>query len=105
MITLTEKEIKLTQFLLDNTDGTDCHILNKEWEDQKELGWSFETLRGVYASLIDKKLLCYVDQNENGEIYQWSVSVSGEQQNYDDSEYQEIDTVEKYLQKLNKEGN
>ena len=105
MITLTEKENKLTQFLLDNTDGTDCHILNKDWEDEKELGWSFETLRGVYASLIDKGLLTFADQNENGEIYKWSVSVSEEQQGYDDSEYQEIDTVEKFLQKLNKEGN
>tara|TARA_Y100000114_G_C11516844_1_gene211624 strand:+ start:17 stop:472 length:456 start_codon:yes stop_codon:yes gene_type:complete len=80
MITLTEKENKLLQYFLNNNDGTDCHIISKDWDDHKDLGWSFETLRGVFASIIDKGILDYVDENDNGEIYQFTIPVDYEQQ-------------------------
>lgn len=80
MITLTEKENKLLQYFLNNNDGTDSHIISKDWDDHKDLGWSFETLRGVFASIIDKGILDYVDENENGEIYQFTIPVDSEQQ-------------------------
>lgn len=80
MITLTDKENKLVQYFLNHNDGTDSHIINKEWNDHEDLGWSFETFRGVFASIIDKGILEYSDENENGEIYKFSIAVDFEQQ-------------------------
>jgi len=94
MITLTDKEKTLVQHLLDINDGTDAHICNSDWIDHEQLGWTFETYRGVFGSIIDKNLLSYSDQNENGEIYRWTYPVDYEQhgnQNY------EIKTTAEYL--------
>jgi hypothetical protein len=100
MITLTEKENKLAQYLIDHTDGTDCQVIAKDSHYLKNLNWNFETIRSVYGSLIDKGLLHYVDENENAEIYKWSAVVKSECA--DESEH--INTVAELLNKLNKEG-
>ena len=94
MITLTEKEKILVQHLLDDTGGTDAHICNKDWDDHNELSWTFETYRGVFGSIIDKGLLSYSDQNENGEIYRWTYPVDYEQ--HGNANY-EIKTTAEYL--------
>jgi hypothetical protein len=61
MTTLTEKETKLVDYLLANTDGSDGHICSEKFMDLKELDWSMETLKGVFGSLVNKKILTYGD--------------------------------------------
>lgn len=105
MIKLTDKETKLVQLLLDNNDGTDSHCVeknwfNSEWCEHKKLGWSFETLRGVFGSIIDKGLLTYSQKNENGEWYQWYVHVSPEITGEDEPS---IKTPSDYLNALEKQ--
>ena len=76
MITLTEKETLLAQELIDTNDDTDCHICGEDWIDFQKFGWSVNTLKGVFGSLVSKGLLNYVDENQNGEIYQWQVPIA-----------------------------
>ena len=59
MITLTDKETKLVDYLLANTDGSDGHLCSEQFMDLKELGWSMETLKGVFGSLVNKQILYY----------------------------------------------
>ena len=48
MITFTDKERQLAQYLIDVTDGSNSVI----FENPKKLGWDVETARGVFASLV-----------------------------------------------------
>lgn len=105
MITLTDKETLLAQELLNTNDDTDCHICGEEWVDIEKLKWNVETLKGVFGSLVSKGFLNYVDQNDNGEIYQWSVPVSGSQQymKFETEEAYEINNVSDLLFQFNKQ--
>ena len=97
MITLTDKEKTLVQHLLDNNDGTDAHICSNDPDiigGHEELKWAFETYRGVFGSIIDKGLLSYSDQNENGEIYRWTYPVDYERHG---NENYKIKTTAEYL--------
>jgi len=80
MITLTEKENKLVQHLIDTNDGSDSHICNKDFIDIKTLNFDIKTLKGVFGSLVQKGLLEYNDTNDNGEVYKWAIPIDGEQQ-------------------------
>jgi hypothetical protein len=104
MITLTDKETKLTEYLLNNTDGSDGHICSEQFMDLKELGWSMETLKGVFGSLVNKQILCYGDflHDHNAEYYYWKIPVSEERQlNYSSEKYIPINSVDDLLNKLN----
>ena len=102
MITLTEKEKTLTQHLLNNNDGTDAHICSDEWIDLKEINMNMKTLKGVFGSLVQKGILVYSDQNDNGEIYRWCVPVDDEQKEMRTS-YGEIKTVHELLTAIKKQ--
>jgi len=105
MITLTDKETKLTEYLLNNTDDSDSHICSEEFINLKELGWSMETLKGVFGSLVSKGILCYGDfiPEHNAEYYYWKLPVSEERQlNYSSAKYIPINSVDDLLNKLNK---
>ena len=106
MITLTDKETLLAQELLDTTDGTDCHICKEDFIDIEKLNWNVDTLKGVFGSLVSKNLLNYVDENDNGEIYQWTIPVDSEQQcirlDTDEAKY-EIKTVDDLLLQFKKQ--
>jgi|TARA_X000001382_G_scaffold11661_1_gene7847 hypothetical protein len=99
MIKLTDKENKLVQHLLDDTDGSDAHCCNSEWDDHKRLGWTFETYRGVFGSIVDKGLLEYTHQNDNGDIYVWAYPVHWEVHQNDNYE---IKTTSDYLNAVSK---
>lgn len=103
MITLTDKEIKLVDYLLDNTDGSDGHICSEQFIDLKQLGWSMETLKGVFGSLVNKNILSYGDflHDHNAESYYWSVPVSEERQISSSEKYIPINSVEDLLNKIN----
>ena len=105
MITLTEKETLLAQELIDSTDDTDCHICGEEWVDIEKLNWSIDTLKGVFGSLVSKGLLNYVDENDNGEIYQWEVPVASCQQSMklENEKKYEIKDVSDLLFQFNKQ--
>jgi len=106
MITLTDKETLLAQELLDTTDGTDCHICKEDFIDIEKLNWNVDTLKGVFGSLVSKNLLYYVDENDNGEIYQWTIPVDSEQQciKFDtDEELYQIKTVDDLLLQFKKQ--
>ena len=106
MITLTDKETKLTEYLLNNTDGSDGHICSEQFMDLKELGWTMETLKGVFGSLVNKQILCYGDflHDHNAEYYYWKTPVSEERQlNYSSKKYIPINSVDDLLNKINKE--
>ena len=75
MITLTEKEVSLTQHLIDTTDDSESHICSEDWIDIQSLRFDVKTLKGVFGSLVQKGLLKYSDTNENGEIYIWKTPV------------------------------
>ena len=78
MITLTEKETRLAQELIEQNDGSDAHICNTEFIDLESLKFSVDTLKGVFGSLVQKGLLYYDDTNDNGEIYRWTIPVDSE---------------------------
>ena len=80
MVTLTEKETKLVQHLIDTNDGSDSHICNKDFINIKNLNFDIKTLKGVFGSLVQKGLLEYSDTNDNGEVYKWAIPIDGEQQ-------------------------
>tara|TARA_R100000951_G_scaffold109230_1_gene106077 strand:- start:402 stop:851 length:450 start_codon:yes stop_codon:yes gene_type:complete len=121
MITLTDKETLLAQELINNNDGTDAHICNSEFIDIESLKFSIETLKGVFGSLVQKGLLDYDDNNDNGEIYRWTIPVDAEVQSqgcnliYNNKPFKpfgnsedwfygkeiKINTIEKFLDLLN----
>jgi len=103
MTTLTEKETKLVDYLLANTDGSDGHICSEKFMDLKELDWSMETLKGVFGSLVNKKILTYGDfiPDHNAESYYWSVPVSEERQLGSTDKYVPINSVDDLLNKIN----
>ncbi len=106
MITLTQKETLLAQELLNTTDGTDCHICGEDFIDYEQFGWNVNTLKGVFGSLVSKHLLNYVDENDNGEIYQWTIPVDSEQQcmRFDtDEQLYQIKTVDDLLFQFEKQ--
>ncbi len=99
MIKLTDKENKLLQYLIDNNQDSMCVECNSEWDDHKRLGWSFETFRGVFGSIVDKGLLEYTHQNDNGDIYVWAYPVHHEVHQNDNYE---IKTTSDYLNAVSK---
>lgn len=106
MITLTDKETKLVNYLLANTDGSDSHICSEEFINLKELGWSMETLKGVFGSLVDKQILCYGDfiSEHNAYYYYWKMPVTEERQlNYSSAKYIPINSADDLLNKINKQ--
>ena len=107
MIKLTDKETKLTEYLLNNTDGSDGHICSEQFMDLKELGWSMETLKGVFGSLVNKSILCYGDflHDHNAEYYYWRLPVSEERQLGSSEKYIPINSVDDLLNKINKQKN
>jgi hypothetical protein len=100
MITLTDKETKLVDYLLANTDGSDGHICSEQFMDLKELGWSMETLKGVFGSLVNKQILFYGDfiEDHNAESYYWNIPVHEERQGFD---YISINSVDEFLLRFN----
>lgn len=108
MLILTNKETKLVEYLLSNTDGSDGHICSEEFIDLKELGWSMETLKGVFGSLVNKNILSYGDfiPDHNAESYHWTVPVSEERQlNTIDGIYNPINSVNELLLKIKNKQN
>ena len=106
MLTLTEKETKLVDYLLANTDGSDGHICSEKFMDLKELDWSMETLKGVFGSLVNKKILTYGDfiPDHNAESYYWTVPVHEERQKSTvDGTYNPINSVQELLVKITDE--
>lgn len=106
MIKLTDKETKLIEYLLANTDGSDGHICSEKFMDLKELDWSMETLKGVFGSLVKKNILFYGDfiQDHNAESYYWTVPVSEERQiNSVGAIYNPINSVKELLVKITDE--
>ena len=104
MITLTDKETQLVDYLLANTDGSDGHICSEKFMDLKELDWSMETLKGVFGSLVNKGILCYGDfmPEHNEQYYYWRLPVSKERQlNYSSAKYIPINSVDDLLNKFN----
>ncbi len=101
MITLTNKETRLAQALIDNNDDSDAHICSEEWIDIEALDFSVSTLKGVFGSLVQKGLLDYSDTNDNGEIYRWTIPVSTGTQ--EEGKETNIKTTEDYLKYMNKE--
>ena len=103
MITLTDKEIKLVDHLLANTDGSDGHICSERFIDLKELGWSMETLKGVFGSLINKNILYHGDfiHEHNAECYHWNIPVSEERQLVETEKYVPINSVDEFLLRFN----
>jgi len=106
MTTLTEKETKLVDYLLANTDGSDGHICSEKFMDLKELDWTMETLKGVFGSLVNKGFLFYGDfiEDHNAESYYWNIPVHEERQG---SFYRPINSVNEFLLRFNeyKEAN
>ena len=103
MVTLTEKETKLVDYLLANTDGSDGHICSEKFMDLKELDWSMETLKGVFGSLVNKKILTYGDfiPDHNAESYYWTVPVHEERQKSTlNGTYNPINSVQELLIKI-----
>ena len=100
MITLTDKETKLVDYLLANTDGSDGHLCSEQFMDLKELGWSMETLKGVFGSLVNKQILYYGDfiEDHNAECYHWNIPVHEERQG---SDYRPINSVNEFLLRFN----
>lgn len=100
MITLTDKETKLVNYLLANTDGSDGHLCSEQFMDLKELGWSMETLKGVFGSLVNKQILYYGDfiEDHNAECYHWNIPVHEERQcSQGDCVYKPINSVNEFL--------
>ncbi len=101
MITLTEKETKLVQEMLDTNDGSDVHAF--EFIDIESLGFKLNEAKGVFGSIIDKGLLEYdyersedrkANSGEDFELYQWTYPVDFEQHG---NENYEIKTTAEYL--------
>ena len=94
-IKLTDKEKTMLQVLINETDGTD--LVAFEWvKNNKDLGMSVESAKGVFGSIVSKGFLnfdeCTTNDlkrqgEETGEVYQWSIPVSGEQQQFNGVEY------------------
>ena len=101
MITLTEKETKLVQEMLDTNDGSDVHAF--EFIDIESLGLKLNEAKGVFGSIIDKGLLEHDPERsedrkrscgEDVELYQWTYPVDYEQHG---NENYEIKTTAEYL--------
>jgi len=105
MITLTDKETLLAQELINTNDDTDCHICSEDFIEYEKFGWTIDILKGVFGSLVSKGFLNYVDENDNGDIYQWSVPVSGSQQfmKFETEEEYTINNVSDLLLQFNKQ--
>lgn len=103
MVILTDKETKLVDYLLANTDGSDGHICSEQFINLTELDWSMETLKGVFGSLVNKNILSYGDflYDHNAESYYWSVPVSEERQLSLTEKYIPINSVDDLLKKIN----
>ena len=101
MITLTEKENKLVQEMLDTNDGSDVQIF--EFIDIEKLGFKLNEAKGVFGSIVDKGLLEHDPERsedrkrscgEDVELYQWTYPVDYEQHG---NENYEIKTTAEYL--------
>jgi len=94
MITFTDKERKLAQFLIDATDGSNSVI----FENPKHLGWDVETTRGVFASLVKKDIIFPDDALEMDDyvVHYWMVDVET------DEAGRLINTVDELLEEKNK---
>ena len=101
MITLTEKEKKLVQEMLDRNDGSDVHAF--EFIDIEKLGFKLNEAKGVFGSIVDKGLLEHDPErsrdrkescDEDVELYQWTYPVDYEQHG---NENYEIKTTAEYL--------
>mgnify|MGYP003632700236 FL=1 len=112
MVTLTEKETKLVQHLIDINDGSDAHSF--DWIDLEKINMNQNEAKGVFGSIIDKDILEYSEfhtdiRKDNGgediEIYTFTIPVDGEQQEHrlDSDVLYEIKTTQDYLNLVNKE--
>jgi len=94
MITFTDKERQLAQYLIDVTDGSNSVI----FENPKKLGWDVETAKGVFASLVKKDII--FPDHDNGinthVVHYWMVDVET------DDEGRLINTVDELLKEKNK---
>ena len=113
MITLTEKETKLVQHLIDINDGSDAHSFN--WIDLEKINMSQNEAKGVFGSIVDKDILEYSEfhtdsrkdnSGENIEIYTFTIPVDAEQQEHrlNSDVLYEIKSTQDYLNLFNKEG-
>ena len=94
MITFTDKERQLAQYLIDVTDGSNSVI----FENPKKLGWDVETARGVFASLVKKDIIFPDDamQIDDYVVHYWMVDVET------DDAGRLINTVDELLEEKNK---
>lgn len=107
MIKLTDKEKTMLQVLINETDGTD--LLAFEWiKNNKDLGMSVESAKGVFGSIVSKGFLNFDEcttndlkrqEDDAGEVYQWSIPVNGEQQQFNGVEYT-IETPDDLVKQL-----
>lgn len=107
MIKLTDKEKTMLQVLINETDGTD--LLAFDWiKNNKNLGMSIDSAKGVFGSLISKGFLNFDECTTNdlkrqgddaGEVYQWSIPVNAEQQQFNGVEYT-IETPDDLVKQL-----
>jgi hypothetical protein len=94
IITLTDKERQLAQYLIDVTDGSNAVI----FENPKKLGWDVKTAKGVFGSLVKKDLIYPDDamQMDDYVVHYWTVDVET------DDHGRLIDTVDQLLNEKNK---
>ena len=108
MVTLTEKETKLVQHLIDINDGSDAHSF--DWIDLEKINMSQNEAKGVFGSIVDKDILEYSEYHtedrkdstgEDIEIYTFSTPVSFAQQ--EEGKEVDIKSTQDYLNLFNRE--
>lgn len=125
MIKLTDKEKELFELILKDADSSECAIIGADitlcpdgvigTKNHIKLGWSFDTLKGVLGSLINKNIIEYSDHyssdiqdngygNKNGygiEAYEWNYNVQKKREE-DDVRLDQW-SVDKYLKAMQEE--
>jgi len=92
MKTLTKLEKDLLTIALPNIDGTNEYNFDCALIDSKKLGWSVDTTKGVFGSLMNKKILW---DNEGVILFNMIVCDDNEDE---DQFINTIEKMEKYLE-------
>ena len=97
MITLTDKETILVEYLIGTTEGNQviCHEDFFPKEILEKLNVNFQQVKGVFGSLVNKNILHFDNDLGSYYTYAWNVNV-------EDYGQGEINTVEKLLTEINK---
>lgn len=104
MITLTKLEKQLIEKAIRQTDGSNSFCFFVAETIGEQLGWSINTTKGVYGSLVEKNIVTMTDDiledgkdGRDDRVAYWSMNVQSDDGEEFEPYKDTIEKMEKYL--------